>query len=321
MLNINLSKFIHPNFKKPILPLIEWEIYPPLYVSQALVLETLRIPTDIIQENRIFEIFIQKIDETSFIENERELLFTLRLPLFILSITTPMAPVEVRYFFKSKMDPLSLQRIGKFIEFYQMEMKDALDDPKSRKGILEDLQNFWGRFSYEVKRCAQIGPDIFIDSLGMIPPHLPQHYIEKLALLALYPDYPLLIVTLREIFPRLRVLIGFESRIVRTTVFWEILKFITKNTRSDFITYFNQQVWELHLYSKEDNLPVVQCSGKLTEKDLLGQVLCFMLPNWAQVWCELGWPFTNEIKRRLKILKQQKWTPPIKEFIKVILNS
>lgn len=313
MLNINLSKFIHPNFKNSPLVGGDWKIYPPEPISTGIILETLRLPTEIIEQCKIFQTFIDNIEKTPFIEEERESLLRLKLPLMILLLVSPDAPREAREFFRNIP---TYFKIEKFMEFYQQDLIECLEDQKARPGILKDIQIFWARFHHVVRECSLIGVGRYVELLGDIPPHLPTHYVQKLALLSLYPDYSVLMDGLKRFFPKLRVLNdNFQHRPISPMVFWELLQFIGGNPKGGFISTFNEQLWELHLY-KDGVFPI---RASLTDKELLGQILCYMLPNWAQVWCEIGYPFTSQIKQRLKEMKQQRWLPPIDQFIKTII--
>jgi hypothetical protein len=320
MLNINLSKFIHPNFKKT-LPQGKWQIYPLEFIPCGLILETLRLPVNILEENRLFEAFNLQINETEFIEEEREYIYFLRLPLFILCLVKPDASSYVREFYKD-LPRTSLFKIEKFILLYQQEIEETLEGPKSRPKILTDLQKFWARFIYVINQCSDIGVRRYIKSLGGIAPHLPQHFIEKLSLLALYSPHQDLISQLQKAFcPRLYLLSDYTPTPIPSHVFWELLKFIPqeKPLHANFILEFRRSLWELHLYTPPElkHLKIPSIREEYKDKEIFAQVLCFMLPNWAQVWCEIGWPFTNEIQKRLRFLKGKFWRPPIEEFVRI----
>jgi hypothetical protein len=319
---------IHPNFKKgALLAGGGWKIFAPVYAPLGIILETLWIPREVFINNnhRLFTEFTRSIEGTDFLGEDREYLIYFAVPLFTLCITREDAWDAVNdLFIYSDIGVRTKTR--QFVHLYQDQIKDVLDDPLARVPLLKDIHGFWELLlKARQERCDQL-MYIFHEQLRPTPPHLPGHLIAKLGLCSLYSDHLELVNTLQGItYPHLRLLTEHQRGCIPTEVFKALGVFILKPaTQSDFLTEFKSTIWQPHVRTPTKLLTIrlhEVPDMDYSQHDILLQVMCFMLPNWGQVWTEMGWPFTHEIQRRLRFLKKDLWRPKCSEFIKVIFNN
>ena len=340
MLNVNTEILIHQNFKKGLLGPQPWKIFPRVPVPLGIILETIRIsPGVFINSNhKLFGQFIGKIQNTTFLELIRDSLLFLAVPLFVLCMVREDAPTAVLNLFQYT-DPRARPQVRQFVSLYQIELKETLEDATARMGLLKDMHGFWVIFLRQRDAIANAGVSVFRGLMEPLPPHLPAHFITKLGLCSFYSDHNELVSELQGLhFPRLGLLTEHKRICIPTAIFSELMSAAGVSMRinqqqqggggggggaAGFLTEFRSAVWETHIRTppKLLQLPIQPVHMEFTNQEILCQVLCFMLPNWAQVWNEMGWPFTFEIQRRLRFLKQQSWRPKCKEFITLILNA
>lgn len=319
---------IHPNFKKgAILGGGGWKIFAPVYAPPGIILETLWTPSEVFINNRhrLFTEFTKSIEDTDFLADDRECLLSAAVPLFTLCITREDAWDVVDELFIYS-DTGTRTRTRQFVHLYQDQLRDVLDDPAARIPLLKDIHRFWELLLQSRQERTDHLMFIFHEQLRPIPPHLPGHLIAKLGICSLYSDHRELVNTLQGIvYPHLQLLTEHLGGPLPTEVFKGLAEgvILKPGAQADFLTEFKTTVWEPNIRTpnkllavKLHRLPEMNYASR----DILLQVLCFMLPNWGQVWTEMGWPFTHEIQRRLRFLKKDTWRPNCNEFVKIIFN-
>lgn len=336
MLSVNTEILIHGNFRKGALggPQL-WKIFPSCYIPLGMIMETRRIPTGAFCEgrNKLFTEFLIKIESTEFIEKIREDLLFAAVPLFVLCIVREDAATAVANLFQYD-DDRAKYTAQQFTALYQAELLEALEDTASRMALLTDIYSFWSLFIGEMDFFAQTGVGIFRSLLEPLPPHLPRHLIGKLGICSLYSNHEELVSELQGLhFPPLRLLTEHRRISIPTEVFSELVRGVFLKTvpqgaegrgELGFLTDFRFALWDMHIrippkLHGQSKIPTIRV--EYTQQEILSQVLCFMLPNWAQVWVEMGWPFTHEVQRRLRFLKQEQWRPRCRDFIALIVNG
>ena len=319
----NVEILIHPNFRKGVLG-GRWNIFLP-WAPLGVIQETLKVPSNVFERHKLFNEFLGNIQDTPFLADQREYLLYFAVPLFVLCIVREDAVGAVGELF-TYYDPDIISKTRHFVSLYQTQLRDALEDPQSRGPLLKDIHGFWSLLLQAQEEQGARLVSIFQRQLQPLPPHLPLHLVGKLGLCSLYPDHGEIVNELQQItFPRLRLLTEHQRAPLPSEVFKALLGgFIVKpGTQADFLLEFRSTVWEAHLRTPPKltglRLPLVSDMGYTTQ-DILSQVLCFGLPNWAQVWTEMGWPFTHEIQRRLRFLKKENWRPKPGDFLRIILS-
>lgn len=333
MSSVNTEILIHPNFRRGALGgSHQWKIFPSWYIPIGVIMETIRVPMQGFADgrNKLFTQFLIKIETTEFIESIREELLFFSVPLFVVCLVREDAPQAVADLFQYGRDTRLKSLTQQFTSLYQSELVETLEDAASRGALLRDIYNFWAIFLRESDALAEEGVRIFRGLLEPLPPHLPKHMVGKLGLCSLYSDHSELVSELQGLhFPPLRLLTEHRKICIPTLVFSELmrgftLKPIQQGETTSFLTEFRSALWETHIRTPPKLLNQVKIPAihiEYTQQEILSQIMCFMLPNWAQVWAEMGWPLTHEVQRRLRFLKQEQWRPRCQDFLTLIING
>lgn len=313
---------MYPQDLETLIPIGD-NIYSQKNVNVSLLLEFLRIPLqEFLGGIGLYQQFLEKIEETEFIEDERDIMDFYSVPLFALTLVREnIIAADLRAIISNSVSPQGFSRILAFLHLYEGEFKDAVKDPKIKPKILPEIRVFWTTIVNLWTSRSLKGFEQYQKLLGAIPPYIPAHKKSQLGLLAFWDEPPEMVWELQNKL-KLGLLVQFKRRPIPTRVFYELMVDLPSSppwVRS--LLDFKGFVWEMHIrtHPKLVNLKISFVHMEFTSKQILEQLMCFLLPNWAQVWTEMGWPFTNEIQRRLRFLKTEGWRPEIKEFISLIV--
>lgn len=105
------------------------------------------------------------------------------------------------------------------------------------------------------------------------------------------------------------------------------LKEIPHGLRVKSISYFEKIVWKGHLFKPQklqkehENYFKSEFIYDFKDNELLAQILCYVLPNWEEIWFYMDWPKPLEICKRLNYLKEgEKWVPDYIAISSVLLT-
>jgi hypothetical protein len=206
--------------------------------------------------------------------------------------------------------------IKRFLRAYRQNLLDTLQGP-NRAQLLIDLADFYSLLLASASLHGQTEYKKLIKGMEPVPPYLPYPLRRKLLLLSIHPNFREIQLHLQGV-PNLHLLHHpLQKKLTPEEVF-EILIRIppTVPVRGGLLVEWDRKVWKLHLFREGVKRKVDhECQGR----ELLAQIICFMLPNWFQLW-PLLFPSTFEIHRRLWDLKLKGWLPKPKEWVELILS-
>lgn len=170
--------------------------------------------------------------------------------------------------------------------------------------------------------------DRFVTLFEPIPGHIIPEFQQRLCILALHPQRLEVIFDLQE---RWKVKLHLLSSsilqvksLIDTEVFMELTLSLPKRRKvaDSFIDEFKRAIWETHLIRPDElhHLVIPKVHNEFTSFELLKQIVCFLLPNWKQIWAEMGFPMTFEVQKRLHLLKKKGWHPTVSDYVKCLLN-
>lgn len=345
MLYLNLIKLIHPGFLKIIQggvkngffkseELFENGIFQSKeFINVDVILATSCFPIQIFEGSRLVADFIDLMNNSIEFEHTLQNGQEFTIPLLLLIVTTADAKnvfcnwcIAGNQFSSSQLYDWSM-----FIERYQDIVKASLEDTEFKDTILNDIIEFITILLNTAEDESVYSLKEFKTQLHPLAPHLTDILCKKMLILALHPKQNDIIFELQQIhFPPLKLFDHpLADRKITTSLFQELtLQALPKRvdvSKWPFLLEFYRFIWKLHLfphqYSKDCNVGKHVIDIAPDGFDILRQLICFLLPNWFQVWTEMNYSTSIEVQRRLWLLKTKNWTPPIKDFIMLLLNS
>jgi hypothetical protein len=336
MLFLNLIKLIHPGFLKNIniqnrniksTDFPDGFLQDKEYINIDTILATSCFPDELFDNSRIVVDFRTNLKQSIAFENIQENALDFQIPLLLLCISVKNAHEVLRsWCITGNISIDELHNWSVFIYYYQEELKD----PNDKEELLRDIVDFLDTLLTVAEQHDQCEFTIFTNTLKPFAPHLCKALCDRLTVLALYPKQEEMMFELQQIhFPPLRLLDHpLKSQKISTSLFQQItIQCLPKNIDLKdwpFLLEFYRFVWKLPLFphrlAKDINVGVC-ADGAEGGWQVLVQLVCFLLPNWYQVWTEMNFSTSTEVQRRLWLLKKNKWIPPIKEYTKLLLNK
>lgn len=334
MLYLNLIKLIHPGFLKIITTQksIKNTDFPDgflqdkEYINIDTILSTSCFPDEIFNNSRIVIDFRSNIKNSVAFENAQENALDFQIPLLLLCVTTKNAHEVFRSWCVNGSSIDELHNWSAFIYYYQQELLD----PHDKEELLRDIVEFLDILLNVAEQHSLSEFNSFTNTLKPFAPHLCDVLCKRLTVLSLFPKQEEMMFTLQQIhFPPLRLLDHpLKSLKISTSLFQEItLQCLPKRIEIKdwpFLLEFYRFVWKLDLFphrlSKDVNVGICT-DGPEGGREVLVQLVCFLLPNWYQIWTEMNFSTSTEIQRRLWLLKKNKWMPPIKDYTRLLLNT
>jgi hypothetical protein len=258
----------------------------------------------------ITAVYSQNVSETVYVpEHLRPFMHLHKIPLITCCFAGCIETIAI------DGDISDIVVIKRFLRAFRDTLLDTLETP-ARDNLLTDIADFYATL---LASASFHGQDLFknlVKELHPFPPHLPKRVRQQLVFLSLYPNFRQIHFHLQSItIPRLYLLDHQMKKRLNADELFEILLRLPQTVPiTGFIQDFERRVWKAHVfYNKEVAIDI-----NITGREILAQIICFMLPNWFQLWPEL-FDNTFEIQRRLWELKKNKWTPPVEEYIRIFL--
>jgi hypothetical protein len=333
---------LHANILKSIHPAVKTCMTGKCHVSEVKI-DTFICPKLQIQTADVF----LELDDLSYPEN---------IPKFIEFITLniecqPMIPVEWKPFYLkhrtallmccltySNLTDLSLLFANDINEIHflrelciaiQNMLLDSFHSEKEK--FLTDLMDFyWYILDACISTSLEKYKTTYLHHRPATPPYISPKLKKRLAIIQIHPSEIEVVNELQKsCFPMPFLYMPLKSKkkyLWDTNAFLaliehdlpEIKPAILRST--DFIVQFKEKLWAGHQFLPSHLGPFQKIKTNFTDRQILEQVLCYLLPNWQQVWCELGLPASFEVQRRLRFMKKEGWKPPVQSFIKLILH-
>jgi hypothetical protein len=227
-------------------------------------------------------------------------------------------------------------------ENYLSDIKVAYGElyrtPAQTEKFYQDIKDFYLEVFKLAIHCNE--SKLYHPTAGeLIPSYVHTSLKERLILLSLLPqkqkvkDYihgltpGLNNCCARFILPNLRYQISPElfKQVCNAIPF----KQIPPKQRHHIITPFENHIWKGHVYvpsklkdhSDEYLSQQVKFHYSFPDHILLAQVICFLQPNWQQIWYLMNWPRPVQICERLHIFKTVEcWTPDLEQTVDFMIK-
>jgi hypothetical protein len=205
--------------------------------------------------------------------------------------------------------------IKHFLRWFRQNIQETLLSEFKHKFIL-DLADFYVMLVDSASLHGYNQYENLIELLEPFPVYLTKSLRRSLLFLSLHPDTKKMQYRLQNSMPKLYLLDHPLPKLLTAAELYEILVRLPKKVNMvDFIQDFERSIWKAHIHGNMSKFNI-KGGGDLTARDLLAQIICFLLPNWYQLWVEM-FSYSFEIQRRLWYLKKKKWSPPIDDFARI----
>jgi hypothetical protein len=222
--------------------------------------------------------------------------------------------------------------ISVYIQRMKMLYNDIFNNIKSTEKFLQDVFEFYKAIYTVVLdfKSSRINISVF----EIMPCHLPTILKNRLLLVSLLPQK----IQLKYHINKLTAIDNCCGRFINNfntpiniETFLHCIKSITikeinHSLRVKSISHFEKIIWKGHLFKPPKLLQdqeyffKSEFDYKFTDDQILAQILCFVLPNWEEIWFYMDWPKPLEICKRLNYLKEvEKWIPDYISISSVLL--
>lgn len=280
--------------------------------QMGLFLKTRELSLEYFEGSRFCNLFANNIMEQNYLEqNLKTQLVKWRVPLLLIILGDLVEDLNI------KAPPQDTFNTRRFLRAWQRNLRINLDTD-IRKNIMTDIAEFYDCLLNAAAAYGEMVYAKLLDDIGPFPSYLLEIFKRRLLFVCIHPNQQQTQYRLQNIqTPKLNLVGNQFNKKRRWTPeeFAEVFVRLPLDAKCDFITEFDRKLWKGHLFSKHMFFKI-DC--EFSNRELLGQILCFLLPNWFSIWPTF-FPLSYEIQCRLMEMKKQNWQPDVGKFMKLLI--